>query len=480
MTNQKNKRLILNMNDILIDTYDKGLGGEYKEYTTDEVLDIIHATLDKDTLCIEKTGPEEGALMELEHRVELVYTFFYTEFIHKDKILKDKDGESIKGEDAQEFVAYDIWWSIGKYIPEDMSNKDKKKYKFLWITIVFGMKLTKVADQLEIAIDTPETEVPKKTKKDKQQTLPRPENCTLATITHKDYWSSFSPLEVGKAHLKVLENEFNETIQIENSVITLKGRDDVELTLQDIRTSEIIRDVDFVLLKSIYSYIYLNKKHLNGYTFDIKISDLANYLGVNPRGANGKQLMQAIREFDRVLAVHPNGSMSKVLGFIKHDTRNGILSITSPFFIDLMESIEQDTIRFRKIKGTEQKYQLPAYSYLIKSTINKCKDKEAIAIADYLVTLVTQAGGEGAHIRIDTLIEKLPTLKEKIDNVDSTRNKGVVLKRTFKKAYELLKDETYLYDKYNDLEVTEILPTMTTLNSIIKITHKGKKDNTCI
>lgn len=458
--------------DILKGSYSEGLASKFENYTTDDVLDIIKNTLCIDELLIKNmhTNPKidlEPALFELNYILEIIYTFFMIEFNEQGKSILDSSGEMLSNSNALEFIGYDLWYEIANYMPNDFNREQMKEYRFIWITTVFGVKMTDTIEQLKALREN-------NSPKEAIDTLPKPEKDIIASITHADYWSSMNSLESGKAYIKVMDAEFSKTINIENNSITIKGRDDVELSLQDVQTSEIIRDIDYTLLKSIYSYIYFNKKHLQGVSFNIKLNDLAKYLGVNPRGVNGKQVIQDIQKFDRIMAVHPDGSKSRILVLLKEDKRNGVLTLASPFFIDLMKAIEDDSTISKTIKGKTKTFTLPAYSYLIKSTINKCKNKEAIAVADYLVTLIEQAGGTGAHIRIDTILERIPILKEKLEGIAANKDKSIILRRTFKKAYELLKQETFIYDKYKDLNITEVLPTITTLSSVINITHQGK------
>ena len=59
----------------------------------------------------------------------------------------------------------------------------------------------------------------------------------------------------------------------------------------------------------------------------------------------------------------------------------------------------------------------------------------------------------------------------------TAREKNTILKNSFSKAYELLKEKTDIYKYYIDLQISEIVPTITTIEQIIKISHSGKNAN---
>lgn len=73
-----------------------------------------------------------------------------------------------------------------------------------------------------------------------------------------------------------------------------------------------------------------------------------------------------------------------------------------------------------------------------------------------------------------SLIEKCPLMLARLESLDTSSKRTQFIKRSFNAMYRMLRSKSALYDYYLDVTVTEILPTMSTLdNSMIVITHHG-------
>lgn len=80
-------------------------------------------------------------------------------------------------------------------------------------------------------------------------------------------------------------------------------------------------------------------------------------------------------------------------------------------------------------------------------------------------------------IKFKDIIKFCPKLKQELNATAANKNKNDILRRHFKKAYEILKDRTLcsLTEQYLDVSFNEdITPTTTTLNNCFVITHRGK------
>ena len=64
-------------------------------------------------------------------------------------------------------------------------------------------------------------------------------------------------------------------------------------------------------------------------------------------------------------------------------------------------------------------------------------------------------------------------LKRRVDAYKSTADKNKALRRAFEKAYQLIKTKTDAGEYFIDLHIPEIIPTMSTLDDLLTITHHG-------
>lgn len=169
----------------------------------------------------------------------------------------------------------------------------------------------------------------------------------------------------------------------------------------------------------------------------------------------------------------------KMLAFLQIE--NGYITFASPYMNKILKTlIKENTV---EIKREKKKYIAPHYSYLVHSDVAAERNKTAVEIVVVLVTLLHQRGEDKkkgtttAHISISEIIDKIPLLNEAIDEQKDTSNKNKILKRAFTKAYELLKTKTDVYEYFIDFKISEIMPTISTIDDVIKMIHKGVNKN---
>ena len=76
-------------------------------------------------------------------------------------------------------------------------------------------------------------------------------------------------------------------------------------------------------------------------------------------------------------------------------------------------------------------------------------------------------------ISFRTLINDAPLLRGRIKSYKSQNDKNKALRRAFEKAYQLIKAKTDAGEYFIDLHIPEIIPTMSTLDDLLTITHHG-------
>lgn len=105
----------------------------------------------------------------------------------------------------------------------------------------------------------------------------------------------------------------------------------------------------------------------------------------------------------------------------------------------------------------------PAHSYVVKASIAGERNKKAAEVVCALAPLIEQAGGKLPDITYDELIDRCPSLKAAI-NTAAVADVNKLLKRTFSKAWELLRTQTILVEKYKGIQLPTEIPTILSLD----------------
>ena len=83
------------------------------------------------------------------------------------------------------------------------------------------------------------------------------------------------------------------------------------------------------------------------------------------------------------------------------------------------------------------------------------------------------------HKKFQDLIEGSTVLKHRLSRAKSDKDRNTILSRTFKDAYEYLREHTRIYEYYKDLRIDESIPSMTDVKKGLsfRCTHKGKVES---
>lgn len=136
--------------------------------------------------------------------------------------------------------------------------------------------------------------------------------------------------------------------------------------------------------------------------------------------------------------------------------------------------IKTEPLGRSKLKRNGKPFMLPTHSYMVKTSIIKERNKRAVEIVCAVVTVIEQAGRGIPHIKGRTLVNRVPDLKNAIETAASCSDQNKILRRAFKKAWELLRTQTDLKDHYKNIQFPTKIPTMTKLDDTIKFPHEGK------
>ena len=319
----------------------------------------------------------------------------------------------------------------------------------------------------------------------------------LAVPTHKGFEHSITFYNKGAAYLQQLKA--TTPLKFENGLLSIDGLP-FKAELQDITTQENIEEIDLPIL-SVFFTIILHQFQASGYeelndTVKISVPDLARYMGL-PSNLNRERiqnLIDKIKSYHHIIGVIPNKKshrknplpdLTTVLVFHNYFEDTNTIEFSSPYMNRIINIIFEETLRKtkqgeiqRKSNG-DPKFLPDTYSYLIKGSIAKARDRLAIENVKIIIQGIERAGNNTYNIAVKTLIERNTQLKKRLE--DDPTHQARLLKQVFKNTWQLLKDETELEEKYINIVLPDPnnpanIPTVKDIESkVFVITHDGKK-----
>ncbi len=274
-----------------------------------------------------------------------------------------------------------------------------------------------------------------------------------AIITHPDYKNALGLYPDGKAYLYFLGTDFD---VIDNNVF-FRGRPLTVSNLKDVSALNIPESIDLPLLRVFYS-IFLNCQLKR---IVIYLPELCRFMGKNNASVNEiNGIIEALSRFNQVVGII-DGKVLPVIFVEDYCKEKNTITVSSPYMLQLIV-----TLMALKTKK-------PSHSFLIKPDIRNERNKRAIEMVHILIVLIEEAGNHSAHIRASNLVNRNPLLKCALDRA-APADKNKLLRRTFSKAWELIKTRTDILQKYKDFNMPDSIPTMSKLNVVYEFTHKGK------
>ena len=318
----------------------------------------------------------------------------------------------------------------------------------------------------------------------------------MPNITNRQFMNAITYNNDKAAYLQPITSAAELTI--ENGIICFEGLPASAATIKHLYTKENIEDFDLPLLRVFYAII-LNKFRQTWIedqsiedVITIYYPDLAKQLGksTNMSRADVVSVINNILSFRNVVGVtKEGGEILPVLSYWGEDRSKHTISFASPYIVRVIKDIYNASIRKSK-QGLELKKKdglpqlLPAYTYLPNLSLAKERNKKAVEIVCIVVTVIENAGTHGIpHISAKTIIERNLLLKNSLENTKDTSNQNKLLKRAFSKAWELLRTNTDVLEKYKNIQLPDPkakdfkakwIPTMGTLNMVFEFPHEGK------
>lgn len=331
-----------------------------------------------------------------------------------------------------------------------------------------------------------------------------PDDIALPTL--KPYQNAISTVNDPAAHLQPVTQDLANNLRFDNGTLYFQGIEAsrVDLVQYYDKTQKTVSELDLPTLRALYSVILqdvqdtakdpekiisqVNDPQYLGHSVKIYLPDFLQMLGYKPNGSkDGVALAVAkIMSYNRILGVlreyyggREYNSHYPVMIFMGHNEKDNTLHFASPYINKLIMTILQASIQTDKkgnpkLKNNGEPFMLPSHSYLVKSSIAKERNKRAAEIVCIVVTLIEQAGDTGTpHIKAQTIVDRCPDLKNALDAATS-RNKSLILKRAFSKAWEILPTQTRLTEVYKNIKFPSAIPTASTLDMVFEFHHDGK------
>lgn len=315
----------------------------------------------------------------------------------------------------------------------------------------------------------------------------------LLVITNDKYQNAMSLNKNETAYMQMVSD--NSKLRFENGILTFKGFPATPAELQEIYTEEGIEKINIPLLMVIYSIIHEKfsetmpeNQNINE-RINIYYPELAKGIGKSPKitKSDVQDCIHSIKLFEKLIGIITNGTGSTdilpVIYNAEYDATKNVISFTSPYIAKLIKEIYTASIRTNKkkqvsLKKNGQPQMYTSHSYMINMDIAKEKNKKAVEIVFIVVAVIEQAGNYTPHIKAETIIERTCLLKHNLQG-QTAGNKTNILKRAFKKAWELLKKKTCLTSVYKDIELPDpedisVIPTSSTLGIVFEFPHHGK------
>ena len=307
------------------------------------------------------------------------------------------------------------------------------------------------------------------------------------SITDKDYQHALTPYINKFAYIALLDADFFSKLSFEGGKLSYIGSDvgpaEVREAADNGRKTEIVKTLDIQLLRTIFTAIYNNAISVHGGNITVYLPAFCKAMGVDVQTGKANDIFGKINQFSTFLGYTDGGSFYKLLSFSKYDADANTITFDSPYMNMIIQKIqERNTITE---KNGEQHLN-PGYGYLVHTDIANERNKAAVEIVQIIVALLLQRGGKNfdskgkrrkgekvtGHKKFSAIVDEIPMLKDRIEGSDQS-NINRQLSRAFKKAYELLKTKTDVYQYFVNLEIPDVVPTATTLKLILTYAHDG-------
>ncbi len=284
-----------------------------------------------------------------------------------------------------------------------------------------------------------------------------------AIITQPNYQNAMGLFQAGNAYLLPLTNV--DGLEYKDGKLYFRGLPASEAQLKEYYTKDVPDMIDLPLMRIFYSIVLntflhnLKENKPQTPTLSVYLPDLFAFWG--RRQINKEQtveLINRIMSFQTLVGV-VDGDLLPILVYMGQEQQKNTISFAAPYMNRVIEKVYKVSIRtdkngHPKYKKNGEPQTLPVYSYLIKPTIKNEKNQKAVEIVHIVTTLIEQAGNNNPHISAKTIVERNMQLRNSIEG-QTPANQNNMLRRAFKKAWELLRTQTVLEKVYPGIELPD-------------------------
>lgn len=321
----------------------------------------------------------------------------------------------------------------------------------------------------------------------------------VPAITNKKYQNAMTLNVNDVAYIQAI-NMDKINLYYKNGQSYLQGLPATSAKLKNYYAKENIEQINIFMLRIIYGIILMrfektwSEDQVIEEVVTIYYPDLAKAIGKASNIGNHaiNECIDLFKSFQNIWGLVNKGENGKdilpVIVYIGYDSSKNTISFSSPYMVRIISEIYNTSIKKDHhgktiLKSNGEPKLNPAYSYMIRASIVKERNKRAVEVVFIVVTLIEQCGNNEPHIRAQTIIDRNPALKKSISGCDFKRI-NTLLQRTFKKAWELLNTQTTLREHYQNIALPDLsaadfkkiwIPTSNTCDRVFKFPHEGKK-----
>lgn len=317
-----------------------------------------------------------------------------------------------------------------------------------------------------------------------------------SVISDRAYQHALTTTKNKNAYLAIVDQEFFDKIKFENGNVTYNNL--VVSTIRKCIKGEYqdISEINFPLLVQIYTIALKEAKTRGEKTITVHYPSFFKSIGTDMKAGNASDVMRQIYSFQGLVGIMPQEqTISSVFQIIEVDAYNETMTFAVPYMDKLFGLLEYKNKK--KFKNSykddyDTGYELPHYNMLVHSKIISERNKPAIELVYLITTGLLQRGRIPDYqtyrkkgIKYDdenlvtystsfrSLLDNAPILKGRVDSYKNHADKNRALQRAFSKAYNLLKVKTDVERYFINLEYESIIPTISTIDNILTVSHHG-------
>ncbi len=325
---------------------------------------------------------------------------------------------------------------------------------------------------------------------------------TMAVLTDNELVHAMTSVEDNRAYLMPISKELAERLKNNPDILQVGTW---RATEEDYQKQE-LANIDFPFLRMLYSVVLKrifqsieNAKDVNELTdilqkigtdeeIRLYVPDFYRAIGVKgtPDDEHIQLLINKMYSFNGLIGItmvpgRGIPSQHAVMHFNGYEAETNTIKFSSPYMAYIaktvvMKNIQRDSQNKPQVTRSGKPKMLPSHSYALSATLTSERNKRAVEIVCVIDRLIEQAGPNGTpHITVKNIIHECPEMEYALDCCTNAANKNRILRNAFSGAWKILRDPKYvkLQDKYQGLQIPDVIPTMGKLDLVLTFSHKG-------